>query len=559
MIKRHLNVTLILLLISQFLTAQGTFDFSSEAVKGRLKTDVYKLASEEMEGREAGTVGERKAAEFIKTQMMEIGLQPMFGNSYLQPFEFYGERALGPDNFLIINNRPFKVNEEVFVLPNTANANITSNAVYVGFGMERPEHNDYKGLTNLDGKIFFMEMFLPEILEDNARSQSPEVMYEKIETAVTKGASAIIFVNTASWRNDPNTRLNQTLDLARIPIMFAKKEVFNFWRENASDKLVFLSADIARETFTAVNVAGYLNNNAEHTVVIGGHYDHLGYGGSSSRAPHARAIHYGADDNASGVAGVLEAARKLSTSDLKSNNYIFVGFSAEEKGLLGSRHFTNSDAYDMDKINYMFNFDMIGRVENRKITLIGTGTSPVWESTIDGWESNAFDIQKNPGGVGGSDHTHFYLKNIPVLFYFTGIHDDYHKPGDTPEKINFDGMVDILSLAYYIIGEMDDQGKLSFSSTPVTSRGRPRSDGVTLGLMPDFGWSGEGLKVQAVVDDRPAQKSGIKDGDVIIQIGTLRVRDMDSYMSALSSLQPNQKVKVKVLRDSMELEVEVAL
>jgi aminopeptidase YwaD len=559
MINRHLNLTLILLLAGQFLTAQNNFDFSTEAVKSRLHNDVYKLASEEMEGREAGTPGERKAAEFIINQMKEMGLQPMFGDSYLQPFEFFGERSLGPDNFLIINNRQFKVDEEVFVLPNTANKNITSQAVYVGFGMERPEHNDYKELTNLDGKIFIMEMFLPDVLEDNARSQRPEVMYEKIETAVKKGASAIIFVNTASWRNDPNTRLNQSLDLAEIPIMFARKEVFNFWKETAVEKLVFLSTDIARETFTAVNVAGYWNNNAENTIVIGGHFDHLGYGGSGSRSPNTQAIHYGADDNASGMAGVLEAARYLSNTDLTSNNYIFIGFSAEEKGLLGSRYFTNSDAYDMGKVNYMLNFDMIGRVDNRKITLIGTGTSPLWESTIDSWESEALDIQKSPGGVGGSDHTHFYLKNIPVLFFFSGIHDDYHKPSDTPDKVNFDGMIDVLSLAYYLLEEMDGQDKLVFSSTPVTSRGRARTEGVTLGLMPDFGWSGEGLKVQAVIQERPAQKSGIKDGDVIIQIGTLRVRDMDSYMNALSSLQPNQKVIVKVLRDSKEIEVEVTL
>jgi aminopeptidase YwaD len=306
-----------------------------------------------------------------------------------------------------------------------------------------------------------MEMYLPEVLDNNARIQPHAVMYEKIETAVSKGAAAIIFVNTASWRSDPSTRLGQTLEPAGVPVVFATKKIFEYWKQNP-DANIRLATEVLSQTYTALNVAGYINNNAEYTVIIGGHYDHLGFGGRSSRSPQSKLIHPGADDNASGIAGMLETALYLKNSTHNSYNYLFIAFSAEEKGLLGSRYFTISEAYDMDRINYMLNFDMIGRLENNKLTMIGTGSSPVWDTIIDSYPGNHPEIRKNPGGVGGSDHTSFYLKNIPVLFFFTGLHDDYHRPEDTPDKINYDGMADVISFSYYIIKEAEKRGKIEF-------------------------------------------------------------------------------------------------
>ncbi len=465
-----------ILFLTHLSLAHYTYEFSKESTTERLRTDVYTLASDDMEGREAGTKGEKMAASYIKEQMQEIGLQPLFDESFFQHFKFYGERSLGPDNFLVINDQQFELGEDFFVMPNAFNGTVNIEAVYVGFGMETEKHNDYDGLSDLKGKIFIMEMFLPEVLEDHARTQRPSVMYEKIDRAVDKGASAIIFVNTDSWRNDPNTRLNQNMEDAPIPILFAKDEVFEFWQQNGRDKFVFLATEMLRESYTAVNVAGYWDNDAEHTVVIGGHYDHLGFGGTGSRSSNERIIHPGADDNASGIAAMLEASRFLTNSDLTANNYLFIAFSAEEKGLLGSRYFANSDAYDMNDVNYMFNFDMIGRLENNSLSLIGTGSSPVWDEIIDSYSAENLIIRKNPGGIGGSDHTNFYLQDIPVLFYFTGIHEDYHRPGDTPDKINYQGMTQILSLSYFMIEKLENKGKLEFSSTQQNARTRERRE-----------------------------------------------------------------------------------
>ncbi|MFW5757506.1 MAG: M20/M25/M40 family metallo-hydrolase, partial [Bacteroidota bacterium] len=197
----------------------------------------------------------------------------------------------------------------------------------------------------------------------------------------------------------------------------------------------------------------------------GAHYDHLGYGGIGSRASGTKAIHYGADDNASGTAAVLEAARFFAAKGNQDFNYLFVAFGAEEKGLLGSRYFTKSDSYDWRKVGFMFNFDMIGRLNQGKLTLFGTGTSPVWDELIDQQPFDELNIKKTVSGVGASDHTNFYREDIPVLFFFTGLHDDYHKPADTPDKINHTGVRKVLELSYFFIEQLKDRQAPVFTPT----------------------------------------------------------------------------------------------
>jgi aminopeptidase YwaD len=561
MIHKRIVILLIALLPLQGVFAQSSFSFSPEAIEDRLRTDVYTLASDEMEGRESGTPGEEKAARYIKSRFQEAGLSPLFGDSFIQTFEFSGRLELGEDNFLVIGEDGFTVEEDFFVLSNSESTRVYSQAVYVGHGMQTDMHNDYYGLEGLDDKIFFMEFYLPEDLDERGTPLPMDMLANKIETAIEKGAAAIVFVNTQSWRNDPPLRLGRARETAGIPIMFAQDEVLEFWQQHAQDEYVFLSADLRSETYTSMNVAGYWNNNAEQTVVIGGHFDHLGYGSSGSRSPGSGEIHPGADDNASGTAGVMEAARYLIRSDLSSNNYIFIAFGAEEKGLLGSRHFTNSDAYDMERINYMLNFDMIGRLEDGNFTLYGTGTSPHWESTIDNNTPDGFNIRKSASGMGGSDHTSFYLKDIPVLFFFTGIHNDYHRPTDTPDKINYQGMREIISFSYDMIAELDQKDRLAFSTTPVERRGQQqrRGTGATLGVMPDHAWEGEGVKIMGIVDNRPAQRAGLMQGDVIVSINEESVPDIQEYMRIMNTLQSGQKVMINLMRgdDVVEMEVEL--
>jgi aminopeptidase YwaD len=556
--KKYFFTLIITLSLVQFVSAQTQFGFTSYEIMERLKTDIVVLSSDEFEGREAGTPGEIKAAEYIKTRMEEAGLTPLFDGSYLQEFTFSGQWMMGTDNYLIINEEEFVNGQDFFVLPNSASAKINAKGVYVGFGLETDSHNDYEYLTGLKNRIFFMEYYLPEQLDNGEFRQPLEVLQKKIELAVSKGAQAVVFVNSQSKRTDPPTSLNQRLGRESIPVFFAKTDVLEFWQQLDDDKEIMLSADISREVLTAYNVAGYIDNNAEYTVVIGGHYDHLGYGNQGSRSPGVNAIHPGADDNASGTAGVLEAARYLSQSASTNNNYLFIAFSAEEKGLLGSRHFAESDAYEMSKVNYMLNFDMLGRMESNDFTLIGTGSSSMWDSIVDTYAGN-LNIRKSAGAVGGSDHTNFYQKGIPVLFFFTGLHDDYHRPSDTEDKISYDGMHSILQFAFTMIDGLDTGGKITFSEAPVTRRSAPRREGPTLGVMPDHAFDGEGLRIQSVSDNNPAQRAGLKGGDVIVRIGEVRVSDIQTYMQALGSVGTNRTIKVHVLREGKEMVMDVAL
>ncbi len=556
-IIKSLIVFLVVLPMTFAVQSQSSFDLSTEAVIERLRHGVYTLSSEEMEGREAGTEGERRAAAWLKEQMMEIGLEPVFDGSYFQEFDFSGELSFGEENFLVINDTGFELHTDFFVLPNSASASVFGRGVYVGFGMETEQFNDYEGLEDVDASIFFMEYFMPGHLDDGSNSLSLEQMQQKIETARQKGAEAVVFVNTQVDRSNPSTSLRQRLGREDIPVIFARSEVLEYWQQNASDSEIHLSAHLTRETFTAVNVAGYIDNNADYTVVIGGHYDHLGYGGRGSRSPGVHTIHYGADDNASGTVGVLEAARFLMQSDLTSSNYLFIGFSAEEKGLIGSRYFTESGAYDMERVNYMFNYDMIGRKTEGSFILYGTGTSPVWDHFIDLNAGDDLNVRKGPSGVGGSDHTSFYRQNIPVLFFFTGIHDDYHRPTDTPDKVNFEGMYTILSFSYDLIASLDGLGKLEFTETPVQRRGTARRSGPTLGIMPDLVFDGQGLRIEAVTENNPAQKAGMKNGDIIIRLGEVRISDINTYMQALGSLEGAETVSVTVMREGEEMVLEV--
>lgn len=312
------------------------------------------------------------------------------------------------------------------------------------------------------------------------------------------------------------------------------------------------------EPGTAYNVVGFLDNKAEYTVVIGAHYDHLGIGeqGNSLDANPSGKIHNGADDNASGVAGVLELARYFSTNRIREKyNFIFVCFSGEEMGLYGSKYFTEHAPLDLAKVNYMINMDMIGRLDpqTKALAVHGTGTSPVWEPVLQKLASDQLKIKTDSSGIGPSDHTSFYLKNIPALHFFTGAHTDYHKPTDDWEKINTKGQAAVLTLIAKLINELDNQPKLTFLATkakPMASRSVFK---VTMGIMPSYTADEPGVKVDGVTDGRPGQKAGIQTGDIIIQMGDLIIKDIQDYMGALGKFDKGQRVPVKVKRNGEDL------
>jgi hypothetical protein len=303
---------------------------------------------------------------------------------------------------------------------------------------------------------------------------------------------------------------------------------------------------------------GFIDNHAATTVVIGAHYDHLGHGeinGSLYRGEPA--IHNGADDNASGVALVIELAEKLRASDQKNNNYLFLAFSGEEMGLFGSKAFVNSEFMKTHTVNYMFNFDMVGRLDTSNTLIInGTGTSPDW-SMLDQIRTGNLILKKSEGGIGPSDQTSFYLKDLPVLHFFTGSHPDYHKPGDDADKVNYAGIETILSYTYLLIDSLNEKGKIGFSRTQDSNTEDTPAFKVTLGVIPDYAYSGKGMRIDGISDGKPASKAGLLAGDVVIKMGDYEVSDMMSYMKSLSKFSKGETTNVTVLRNGTEMVVPV--
>lgn len=313
---------------------------------------------------------------------------------------------------------------------------------------------------------------------------------------------------------------------------------------------------------TAQNMAAYIDNGAPTTVIVGAHYDHLGLGndGSSLDPNPQNKIHNGADDNASGVAGVIELARYFQNNRKKENvNFLFLMFSGEELGLYGSKYFADHPTIDLANVNYMINLDMVGRLnpDTKALSVSGTGTSPVWETLIKGLSNDKVTIKTDSSGTGPSDHTSFYLKNIPVLHFFTGSHSDYHKPSDDADKINYEGEVEVLKVIVKVIESLDNQPKLAFLQTKSSMQTSRSSFKVTLGIMPSYTSDEAGLRVDGVTDGRPAQKAGIMAGDVITQMGDVAVNDIQDYMKALGTFEKGQTIQITFKRKGEVMSVPV--
>ena len=323
---------------------------------------------------------------------------------------------------------------------------------------------------------------------------------------------------------------------------------FNFKPKTNPHQNISFSNQKNDSTITGKNIIGYIDNQAKNTILIGAHYDHLGYGNENSlHRGEKNLIHNGADDNASGVAMMIDLASKLRIAN-KNNNYLFIAFSGEEIGLLGSNYYTKNAIIKMSNINYMINMDMVGRLnEDTTLAVYGLGTSPIFKQTINA-NNTKFKIIQKESGVGPSDHTSFYLNDIPVLHFFTGQHEDYHKPSDDYYKINFEGMNIISNYIFDIISDLNDNGKLSFTKTINESEEVPRFK-VSLGVIPDYLFDGEGMRIDGVTENRPAQIAGLLKGDIVIKIGEYEVKNMMGYMKALSKFEKGNTTTVSVTRE----------
>jgi aminopeptidase YwaD len=314
-------------------------------------------------------------------------------------------------------------------------------------------------------------------------------------------------------------------------------------------------------------VVGYIDNHAGRTIIFGAHFDHLGYGedGNSRMTGSTPQIHNGADDNASGTAALIELARLIHSSKYRNNNYLFLAFSAEELGLFGSKYYTEHPTIDMNSVNFMVNMDMVGRLNDSThvLTVGGYGTSPSWGQVYgQTGKKKLFTgdlvFHFDSSGTGPSDHTSFYLKNIPVLFYFTGLHPDYHKPSDDADKINYMGEMEVVKHIMSLVeAENKQNDKLAFAKTRETQTTTSARFSVTLGIMPDYSFNGAGVRVDGVSDNRPAQKAGLKTGDVITTLGDYKVNSLESYMQALGKFKKGDKTKIIYKRGSETLSSEV--
>lgn len=309
-------------------------------------------------------------------------------------------------------------------------------------------------------------------------------------------------------------------------------------------------------TITGTNVVGFIDNQAEHTVIIGAHYDHLGYGAEGSLyRGDTKEIHNGADDNASGVGVLLDLAKKLKDTN-KGNNYLFITFSGEEMGLLGSNYYAKNPTVSNDKANYMINMDMVGRLKaDSTLAVYGVGTSPIFKQTLKA-HNQKFKLVQNESGVGPSDHTSFYNVDVPVLHFFTGQHEDYHKPSDDFDKLNYDGMSTISNYIFEVITDLNDNGKLAFRTTKNESEETPRFK-VGLGVIPDYLFDGKGMRIDGISEDKPAQKAGLEKGDIVVKMGDSSVTDMMSYMKVLSTFKEGDKTTVVVDRNGTMVEKEI--
>jgi len=546
-----------LLLLSLTLAAAPAFaqkqkKQDAEVLAG-LRQHVEFLASDVLEGRRTGSEGERLAANYIELQFQKAGLQPKGSSGFLQSFEVNEGWQVLPGTRLLVNGKPLGQGSDFFPLAWSAGDSLNATPSLA---------------LQEKGMPWFFD--LKEVLEENRSNPHFDLdayLHAKAQAVQKKGATALIIYNTSSiddqLRFDPRYRGPRE----PIPVVYVKKEALQRHLADESGSYeVRLVTQVAPRVRNGHNVIGYIDNNAPHTVVIGAHYDHLGQGEDGNSLHHAggKAIHYGADDNASGTAALLELARLLKTTKSKSHNYLLIAFSGEELGLFGSKYFVENPTIDLSQVNYMINMDMVGRLNDssRTLTVGGYGTTPTWGALYSqtgkkGLFSEGLSFRFDSSGTGPSDHTSFYRKNIPVLFYFTGLHSDYHKPGDVASKINYNGQLRIVRHIESLLRLTDKPEKLTFTKTREQQTGSSARFSVSLGVMPDYTYSGNGLRIDGVSEGKAAQKAGLQAGDIITALGEHKVSSVESYMQALGKFKKGDSTQVYYQRKGQEFNAPV--
>lgn len=557
-----------------------------EVTVRELTNHVRYLASDSLKGRLTGSAEDSLAAEYIKSELTSFGLVPVSGDG-LQMFEVTKRIIPGKNNSLLINETSYSADKDFMPLSFSSNGSLDSDVIFAGYGFninnDSLKWNDYSGI-DVRGKWVMILRADPEA----ENTKSPYIQYsgdrDKALLAKDSGAAGVLLVSgpVADPRDDFEQLGTEGFSV-EIPVLRIKRAVadvillktgmtieklekdINIRKKQSgfsTKTAINASSEIIREIANTRNVVMLLPGEDEQLnkeyLIIGAHFDHLGMGGhgSSSRAPDTVGVHHGADDNASGVSMMLELAEKFAlTKGSHKRSIVCIAFSGEEEGLLGSKHFTDNPGIDLSKVNAMLNLDMVGRLNDTSMLQIsGVGTAVGLKDLIySKSDTTTIKLKLSEEGYGPSDHSSFYFKNIPVLFYFTGAHLDYHTPSDTWDKINYPGMVGISTQIFNVGQELaNSPARLEFREAgpkyePVRYR---RGKGVSLGIMPDFaGVIKNGLRADAVTPGKPAALGGMKKGDIITAINGKSVNNIQDYMSRMGQLKHGQTISVEILRN----------
>ncbi len=614
-----------ILAITNSAPAQKPFD---DPVLERMRKDIFFLASPDCEGRGIDTKGIEKAADRIVDVFKEAGLKPaMKDGTYFQPFSVTMSAKLGkPTAFTLsgpddVKKEP-KLGTEYSPMGFSPTSTAKGDLVFVGYGISAPnlKYDDYAGL-DVEGKIVVILRRTPRYTEKgdkrfdttvNASDDSTHAAFAtKIEVAQKKKAAGIIIVNdtSAAAKTDPIAQYAMHASgttPAKFPVIFLKRAILDEVLAASKQKSLkeieeAINANLKPQSFAikgwkvdaevtvdrkevkVKNVIGVLEGAGplkDETVVIGAHYDHVGYGTfGSAGGPAARGkIHYGADDNASGTTGLMELARRFGAiKNRQGRRIVFIAFSAEEIGLVGSQFYCKEPLFPLDKTVAMINMDMIGRTKpvpadwlglfgkKDRLVVYGTGTSDGFAELVR--ETNKkldFKLSTIAAGTGPSDHDSFYRKRIPVLFLYTGTHGEYHKPTDIPEKIDVPGMKKTTDFAERLLGHVAAQESppkyLVVKEPWRDPTDAPRGPmGPRLGILPDYTYEGEGLRLEGVTPGGVAEKAGLKDGDVIVEVAGKATPNIGAYMTAMGAQKLGTNIDIVVDRKGKKLTLKAKL
>jgi aminopeptidase YwaD len=591
-----------------------------DARQARLRTDVTYLASDKLEGRETGSAGAIAAADYIGKRFSALKLKGVMNgahSAYLSPFPYYSGVELGTGNSLKITLPQLSatINLKSNWMPAGSSSNGSlgnSDIVFAGYGIvsEEAKVDDYYG-QDVKDKIVLVFSGAP----DAGNPHSPFAKFAdvrvKAKIAHDKGAKALLVISGETKLEDDKLaqlRFDQTLGDTSIPtgviaravgaMLLGDKsedelkqdESFIALRKDAGEIKMNLTGrpkssaemkvDLVKKKADAYNVIGMLEGTdpqlKNEAIIIGAHYDHLGHGGPNSLAVNSTEIHHGADDNASGTAAVMELAREFARTKNNKRTLIFMCFSGEEEGLFGSKAYTDAPVFPLAKTVAMINMDMVGRLKDGKLTIGGIGTASEWKALVEGKNPREikdtsdsknvgmsltpyFNLQLNEDGFGPSDHSSFYGKQIPVLFFFTGSHEDYHKPSDTADKINYAGESQIVAYISDILKSVDqNRVKPTYTVAKSSTMGGRSTFSVSLGTVPNYAdGNNDGLLLDGVRDGSPAAKAGVKPGDKIVMLAGKEVRNISDYTFVLGELKAGEEYVIVVMRGSEKVTMKI--